>query len=262
MSKKIIINAFISIFICTSIFAQNEQADVYTDIQDETAVNIETADIYEDEILENNSTKNKKKSFSDIFKFGNKDKYITLDESSCFSKNALGSLKQYTSDITLDPELSEAGFGTKYLAGYYFIFMNAENRVALKNAMEQYFSDFENKKLKRKGKHLEKVYGKLKIRLRWGTIKTSTPSNGEGFATLGYEFVNNSPYFKISIPEIENEYYKVTTAVNRGSPRISLYFTKSQISSLVEMISNENIAQSILDYNQETYGTPTENDDY
>lgn len=262
MSKKIILKALISIFICTSIFAQTEQADVYTDLQTESSEKTETADVYEDEISEKNSTKKKKNSFADMFKFGNKDKYITLDESSCFSKNALGSLKQYASEITLDPELSEAGFGTKYLAGYYFIFMDAENRNALKNAMEKYFSDFENKKLKRKGKHLEKVYGKLKIRLRWGTIKTSTPSNGEGFATLGYEFVNNSPYFKISIPEIENEYYKVTTSVTRGSPRLSLYFTKSQISSLVEMISNENVAQAILDYNQETYGIPTDVDNY
>lgn len=265
MSKKIILTTILSIFICASIFAQNEQ----TDIQEETT-NLQestTPDSYDDyeeseTTVEIPTSQKKKNPFLDMFKFGNIDKYVELDATSCFSKNAVGSLKQYAATVTLDPELLEAGFGTRYLAGYYYIFMDAENRALLKKAMEKYFSDFENKKLERKNKKTEKAYGKMKIRLRWGTIKTSTPNNGEGKVTLGYEFVNNSPYFKISIPEIGNEYYKVTNAVSRGSTRIYLYFTKSQLSSLVEMISDENLADAMIKYNEEVSGTPVDAEEY
>ncbi len=265
MSKKIIFTTILSIFICTSIFAQTEQ----NNIQEETSNSTETttSDSYDDyeetkTTIEIPSSQKKKNPFLDMFKFGNIEKYVELDTTSCFSKNAVGSLKQYAATVTLDPELLEAGFGTRYLAGYYYIFIDAENRALLKKAMEKYFSDFENKNLERKNKKTEKTYGKMKLRLRWGTTKTSTPNNGEGKVNLGYEFVNNSPYFKISIPEIENKYYEVTNAVSRGSSRIYLYFTKSQLASLVEMISDKNLADAMIKYNEEISGTHVETEKY
>ena len=106
-----------------------------------------------------------------------------------------------------------------------------------------------------------KAYGKIKYRLDWGSISSSTPNHGEGEGTLGYEFVKGSPYFTISNYPFENDYYKVAgDATSRESMQIRYYFTKAQAKQLVERTELDYIRNILSGTNE--MPAPTEADEY
>lgn len=213
----------------------------------------------------NKSTNKKKKAEKKqfvLFKYGNIGDYISLDETSVFVPNAFGVLKQKRATVTIDPKLQEAGFGSPYLAAYYYLFWDAAARESLIKAIDDYYSDFENKRLKRDNGNSYKIYGKIPVRLRWGTLSNSTPNNGETEMYVGYKFKEKSPYFVITIYPAFNEYSNVTDAVDRESMMLTYYFTKAQLLDLKSMLDNEVISKTLIDFNSDDVVIETESDDY
>lgn len=213
----------------------------------------------------NKSTNKKKKAEKKqfvLFKYGNIGDYISLDETSVFVPNAFGVLKQKRATVTIDPKLQEAGFGSPYLAAYYYLFWDAAARESLIKAIDDYYSDFENKRLKRDNGNSYKIYGKIPVRLRWGTLSNSTPNNGETEMYVGYKFKEKSPYFVITIYPAFNEYSNVTDAVDRESMMLTYYFTKAQLLDLKSMLDNEGISKTLIDFNSDDVVIETESDDY
>ena len=293
MTKRIISKSVLAIFMCSALFAQeaisenyNEAADevqlisddsenevtvIHTDDEYDQLAETNESDEYEDELSQEEidsydsvpagTPKKKNNFFSNLFTLGNKGQFIYLDDSSTFYKTLTGKLKQTAATATINPNNGEAGFSAKCFSTFNIIMMDAKSRAKLTKAVNQYFKDFEEKKLNRKSVKTLRAYGKTKITLRWGTIKTSTPNNGVGDIMLGYTFINNSPYFTISIPPFQNKYYENKPIVSE-SAQINYYFTKAQISSLLKMISEENITNAINAYNNEQYGIPQDSDDY
>lgn len=279
MKKRLISKTILILFLCSGAFAQSSKdisaenertTDEVQLIVDEGEYEEEASETYDeasDEYEEaDTGTKvapKKKSSFlSDLTTFGNKGKYIYTDESSCYSKNLTGQLKQFSAQIIIDPENANAGFMAKNQGIYYMIFMDKANRKLLKKSMEKYLSDFSNKKLDRKYKKSYRAYDKLKITLRWGTVKTSTPNNGTGNANCGYEFVGKSPYFTITVPELYNKFSEDSSAANLSSQHIKYYFTKAQISAIVEMLEEDKINDAISQYILDEYGIQQEADEY
>lgn len=213
----------------------------------------------------NKSTNKKKKAEKKqfvLFKYGNIGDYISVDETSVFVPNAFGVLKQKRATVTIDPKLQEAGFGSSYLAAYYYLFWDAAARESLIKAIDNYYSDFENKRLKRDNGNSYKLYGKIPVRLRWGTLSNSTPNNGETEMYVGYKFKEKSPYFVITIYPAFNEYSNVTDAVDRESMMLTYYFTKAQLLDLKSMLDNEVISKTLIDFNSDDVVIETESDDY
>lgn len=186
-----------------------------------------------------------------LFQFGNDGEFITVDESSVFTPNFFGTLKQKKTVVSIDPKLKEGGFGSIYLAAYYFLFWDFNSRKKVFEAVDNYFSDFQNKRLKRDLKTSYKVYGKIPVRLRWGTTKISTPNNGTTEMYVGYMFKNNSPYFTLTIYPTFNKYSEISDAVDKESLKLTYYFTKSQLSELKNMLSEEIINNVIFDFYEE-----------
>jgi hypothetical protein len=210
-----------------------------------------------------NAKKKKEKKQFVLFKYGNIGDYISVDETSVFVPNVFGSLKQKKATVTIDPKKNEAGFGSSYLAAYYYLFWDTESRKAFLNSIDSYFSDFENKRLNRKLNTSEKVYGKADVRLRWGALSNSTPNNGKGKMYLGYKFKEKSPFFSITIYPVFNEYSKDTGAVDKESMMLTYYFNKSQLADLQNMLSDETIAKALFDYtSDDTFSDEIEIDEY
>lgn len=200
----------------------------------------------------NTEKKQEKKQFV-LFKYGNIGDYISVDETSVFVPNAFGSLKTKKATITIDPKKNEAGFGSAYLAAYYFLFWDVDSRKTVLETMNKYLSDFENKRLKRDLNSSFKIYGKADVRLRWGVLSNSTPNNGIGTMNLGYKFKENSPYFTITIYPTFNEFSKTSDSVNKESMMLTYYFTRSQIADFVSMLSDESIADALSEYTDDDY---------
>ena len=211
----------------------------------------------------NVNKKKEKNAFEKFFTFGNKDNFIYGDEFSVFTPGSLGGLKQKKADFMIAPEKQTAGFGSSYMAAYYIVQMNENARTELTNAVNQYFSDFENKKLERKGRNTYKKYGNINVHLDWGTISSSTPNNADGKAMIGYEFINNSPYFSITMYPMHNNHWDVVgDATSIESMSLKYYFTKAQALQFINYLEEDNITKLLFGYSSDEYYIPQENDEY
>lgn len=196
----------------------------------------------------------------DLVTFTNADKYLKYDVVSLFTPELTG-IKERNAVALIRLDDISAGWGSSYAAAYYIVQFDEESRSKLKNAIEQYFSDFENKRLQRKGKHTDRTYGRLKYRLDWGVTNVTTPNNGVGEGYMGYEFIKNSPYFVLNNYPFENDYYKrAGESTTRESMQLRYYFTRSQLRQLISVLSEENIAAQFADTNY--FQEPTEADVY
>lgn len=196
-----------------------------------------------------------------LFDFG-KGRYIETDETSVFSTTAFGNIKQQAASILINPKTKLAGFGSKYMAAYYVVQLDAEGRDALRKAVDSYLDDFENKRLDRKDGRSYKKYGDTPVRIEWGTIKASTPNYAEGKIQLGYKFKDKSPYFTLtaySMPNIKK--MKDESAVTESLP-LSYYMTKAQATSLVSLLDENMIAEALNEQLMSETGTVQEADSY
>lgn len=244
---------------------ESYSADLATDEATEESV----SDAYEeyDEYTTSDSEKEtgslsegKKKS---LFTFGNVDKFILRDGNSLFVPNAFGKPIQTAYSLTIEPNERLAGFGSKYLLAYYIITMDDTNRRLYSQAVKSYLMDFENKKLERKSRKSFKAYGTGSITAYWGSIKTSTPNYGNGRCYFGYKFVDNSPYFTITIPEVYNLYFEnVNKDAEPASMNLTYYFTKAQAKALIELLNENDLNEVFNDYIIHEKGVYQEADSY
>lgn len=237
----------VSLASCASTKAEATPADTY----DNDVTEIKSDYVKKDS--KTASTKKPKKDASDMLHdlvtFTNNEKYLRFDTTSFFTQELTG-LKEKKAQTLIRLDEDMAGFGSYYMAAYYIVQFDDEARQKLARAVESYLSDFENKRLQRKGKNTDRSYGKIAYRLDWGTASNITPNNGTGEGYLGYEFVKNSPYFVLSNYPFENKYYeKAGDATFRESMTLRYYFTKAQARQLVELLSDENLAAQMAETN-------------
>ena len=209
--------------------------------------------------VENNSDSEK----FNFFQLG-KSKYLEGNSFSLFTPSVFGDLKQQNAIVMINPKDSKAGFGSQYLAAYYVLLLDSKSRTELRFAKEQYFTDFENKKLDREGKKTYKEYGNTDVQLYWGTIKGSTPNNAVGKVNFGYEFVERSPYFTISIFPLTNQrFVEGQGSAPETSMNLTFYFTKAQITKLLDLLTEDSINQALADFHAAQIGGEVElSDEY
>ncbi len=228
-------------------------------VVENTEVQTTTENNSEEELV---AMKKKKNAIESFFTFGNSDEFIKFDETTVFTKEISG-LKEKKATTVIRYDNLMAGFGSYNSAAYYYLQFDKDNRAILAKNAEAYFSDFENKRLQRNGRHTERTYGKIRYQLNWGTLSSSTPNNGIGDGYCGYEFVKGSPYFTISNYEFKNKYYeRAGDATTRESPIVKYYFTRSQLKQLLNLISEDNIKQTIRENNLNYISDPTAADYY
>lgn len=250
----------VSAFLCSC--ASNKTPSTPADSYDDEPVKISAPEKESNE--EKPKTKKKQKDagdmLHDLVTFTNSEKFLRFDSTTVFTQELTG-LKEKNAQTILRMDEDYAGFGSYYMAAYYIIQFDETARKKLANAVENYLSDFENKRLQRKGKHTDRIYGRINYRLDWGTTSAITPNNGEGEGYLGYEFVKDRPYFVIYNYPFENKYYeRAGDAAFRESMTLRYYFTKAQARQLVQLLSEENLAAQLSGTNISR--EPTSADEY
>lgn len=206
--------------------------------------------------------KKQKNAFEKFFTLGNKDDYIIYDQTTVYTKEITGMVEK-NANVVIRYDNYMAGFGSYNSAAYYFVQFDQINRATLAKNAEAYFSDFENKRLQRKGKKTDRIYGKIGYRLDWGPLSSSTPNYGTGEGYCGYEFVKGSPYFVIFNHEFKNEYYeRAGEATTRTSPFVKYYFTRSQLKQLLSLLEEKTINQQIYDNDPNYIPSHFESDEY
>ena len=255
--KKTLITAisigFMMVFATSCGTTKNVQsaADSY---DDSPAIESEETDEKGEAIVNNSDNKKpaKKKNnvLKEMFTFGNRDEYSKFYEISLFEKEITG-LKEKRATTVIRTDDYMAGWGSYFSLAYYYVQFDADARKRVISAIDSYFNDFEQKNLQRKGKKTDRAYGKVKYRIDWGSISTTTPNKGVGEGYLGYEFIKGSPYFVISNYAFANDNYdRIGESTSRESMALSYYFTKAQLKELKEFLSDENINKLIGEMNE------------
>lgn len=264
MKKSIIIAGIILTGIISSLSAKarvNKYAGVDTSSVEEVTPEMQAI------AKRNNETYGEKLARS-FTKSSSKDKFFEFDSSTIFTSGATGGIKQRDTVIVLNPDNQMAGFGSTYLLAYYYVLMNSEARKSFSEAVKKYHSDFANKKLKRKENQTFKTYGKIPVRIEWGSFKNSVKNYANTYAYLGYSFYKKSPYFTITIYPKDNENLPMSLSSDyeiETSLSLKYSMTKAQSMALADFVSDEVVQPLLLQYAaavNNIYGNNTAADDY
>jgi len=266
MKRYVATTAALCAFLIFSGCASNKSPDTSS---------VESADTYESETQlevkerpasgETGKTKTNKKSG---FNLGSMfaSKYSEYGEGSVYTPKAFGGRKQELATFYIYPKTDTAGFGSSYMAAYYYLTFDDSSRRMLTDSMNRYLKDFEEKKLDRNDKKSFKAYGKIPAIVRWGTIKSNNPYyNESAIITLGYKFEDNSPYFSMSMESVYDEGTAATASSSDdiiNSMRLNYFLTKNQCKGFIENLSNEKVFEAYDVYSIETFGTPEADDVY
>ncbi|MCQ2592728.1 MAG: hypothetical protein MJ188_08075 [Treponema sp.] len=236
------------IFSFLALSCQSTKNNAISNSSDYDAVNLqessENEDVYEDS---QNEKKIKNDSSKKAFNFGEifaTNKVEDVDEIRFSTAGLIGGIKPQNGNLSIDFKSETAGFGSSYLAAYYYSLFDDAARAKIIKAVNAYYKDFENKKLQRNSNKTQMSYGKTKASIKWGTIKSNIAYGAENVEfLLGYEFINNSPYFTIKampVPDTVHDFDGVHQP--EMSCFLGYYFTKAQAKVLIDFLSNENLS--------------------
>lgn len=184
-----------------------------------------------------------------LLTFGNKNDYILMEDTSKAIVKGLTGLTESDISFLLRVDSNLAGFGCSIMGVYFITQFDEVAREKIAKAAQQYFDDFESKRLVNKKSVAKNAYGSINYKLNWGTFKSSTPNNGTGTGYLGYEFVNKQPYFIIWNYAFPNDYYEIAQdSTTRESAPVKFYFTRNQLKKLVDTLSEENLQNYYFSY--------------
>jgi len=119
------------------------------------------------------------------------------------------------------------------------------DRDLLLAAITSYLESFEERILKDDGKQ-ERVYGTCKSLMEWGLLTVNAKATAK--VHVGYEFKKDSPYFILTVPEVDNDRYNKGSVVKR-SGYFQLFFTRSQLAEFGEMLIQEYLESTLEEQN-------------
>ena len=119
------------------------------------------------------------------------------------------------------------------------------DRELLLAAITSYFESFDERILKDDGKQ-ERVYGTCKSLMEWGLLTVNAKATAK--VHTGYEFKKDSPYFILTVPEVDNDRYNKGSVVKR-SGYFQLFFTRSQLAEFGEMLIQEYLESTLEEQN-------------
>ena len=116
------------------------------------------------------------------------------------------------------------------------IYFNKSDLQIIQQAAQNYFADFDSMKLKKGKKNSIKKYGTVPCFVEWGSDKKSIDRFCDTRADLGYAFVKAAPYFCVNIYPAKNQNPEQKSPAYQTLDRLTLLFTKSQISDLCQKL--------------------------
>lgn len=151
-------------------------------------------------------------------------------------------LEDYDFQTVLRSKNGCAGFCYKAVGIKTRLLFDEEGRAAFVSAYKQYLQDYDNKKLNRKSKKFQYVYGHCRAYVEWGPFQYSQNAYPE--VKFGYAFVNGSPYFVMRVCEAEVSEKKSS---NEGVKFISTnhYFMRKQAKIVADSFEESNITKII-----------------
>lgn len=237
MSYKKLFCSILSILFVTLLFSQEE-------ITNPEISSTETSEFVEETFYYEPVESIEKASGDNFFTklFATTVPFKEYDNFEVYYKNTLKKIKLGDAVFAVFDKEDFAGFGVQMTACYYYTFMDRATRNKLIAAGNHYLNDFEEKKLVRKSNKTYRAYGKSKVKVRFGSLKNKANNTSDPVAYFGYDFVEKSPYFHITVLNAKNDRYEGgVSSYPKESDAYNIYLTKAQLRTLMQLLSNENV---------------------
>lgn len=166
---------------------------------------------------------------------------------SVFAKSSVGKLHLKKNGSLIHRAGTDiGGFYCYYDTSAYAVQFAQQARSVLVSAVEQYLSDFDNKKLDKnaKKKDTESVYGTAEAYEEYGIALANLNHAARPIVTFGYEFINGNPYFMIYAKKAKDIKYVHRSNDDSNADKTipqRYYFTKAQAKTLATFLSDSNI---------------------
>lgn len=163
-----------------------------------------------------------------------------------FNDNLGQKIEQVNLEVTYIPKKNELSFYLEKLLQKTIFNLNESNREVIRKGIAQYADDFQNKRLNKDTKEKKKnlsSYGEINVDVEWGGLSLSAST--ETKVLLGYQFVDNSPYFAFSFMQAKNPNYNPDETAPETFTSRTIYMTRDQLDVFYELISSESINEFI-----------------
>lgn len=159
----------------------------------------------------------------------------------------LGNLETKDSVLNFAPRANVVVVNFPAQGAKYALSLKPETRTAIADAITRYYADFDQRTLQKKGRERKSIYGTAPSALTWG-VASFIPSSAKSLPVLqlGYTFIDDSPYFTITMPASKN--IKLTSDSDytaKESMEIILYFTRAQAERFSSLMAKENLDKEI-----------------
>lgn len=186
---------------------------------------------------------------------------VELESISLGFNDDLGSkISQEEAKVTYIPKKNEMSFYIEKIAQKTVFKLDEADRKIVLDAITKYVEDYDNKRLNKEKKAKKEnltAYGEIKVGIEWGGF--SITAETETRAQLGYQFVDDSPYFAITLREAKNPKYNPDELVMEFFAHRTIYMTLDQLEYFYEAITKETINSLIeeakLNYKDSTKDT-------
>jgi hypothetical protein len=154
--------------------------------------------------------------------------------------NFTSKLREVQVPITYNPRTNVVSLEFAYQSVTYRQFWTTSTRAALLAALSRYQEDFEERNLPIKSRFsMAKAYGSLIGTTEWAQFKTSVISRGYPDITLGYIFVEDSPYFLIT--QWSTQDLREGSSKSFSSHRIPINLTRAMAKEMADALSQETL---------------------
>lgn len=190
------------------------------------------------------------------------ENYKKVDASTLYLQALLGNTKLTDINLIYKPNTDLAGYLVRFDTSIYAVYMAQEDRRKCINAINQYMSDYENKKLSSKEKKTDQIYGQSGAFEEFGVVESTMFNFSKPTVYYGYKFLDGSPFFIIKFRRSPNLAEEL--GENRAPESVDqyYYFTRKQAKHLAEFISDDNVKTMQETYNSQADAAESEKETY
>ncbi len=126
----------------------------------------------------------------------------------------------------------------------FFPCFDKEMRKKCAEAFALYKDDFDKKRLDKRSRNVEKVYGHRRGKIRWGLVNGGETARPD--VKFGYEFIKKSPYFKITFDEAVADHPGQSEENAMVFHGMTLLFNRAQMEDLLAFMDERKIDEAMI----------------
>ncbi|MBN1616814.1 MAG: hypothetical protein JW875_05830 [Spirochaetales bacterium] len=152
-------------------------------------------------------------------------------------------MNQTTFDLFFAPRGNATIMAFSYQMNKTEMFLDYTARQTVIAAVGTYLEEYEAKTLRTKGKTTAE-YGKMQGYMEWGVLTKNARATPE--ISIGYDFVKDSPYFTLTVPESTNLIFEgVGGSRVQRSAYMRFYFNREQAVEFAQHLSQEFLLEAL-----------------